>query len=127
MTNPWVCTDCGARQPESGPCQKCRNADTLDARKEQTRELMYDIDLRIAQKAEGRARMIGVGIGIAVVVVFWAQPWYWSLRKQAFAIPFLADQWFLMAVIGFAVSKFLEKKLAKKRFPYLDSSQQMIA
>ncbi|MGE0398623.1 MAG: hypothetical protein AB7T06_18090 [Kofleriaceae bacterium] len=128
MTNPWVCIDCGARQAESGPCRACGKGDTLDARLEQTRELMYDVDLRIAQKAEGRARMIGVVVGCGLIFGLWLVPSYWGLRGTIYpGLPFFADQWGAMAVIGFLVSKVLEKRLAKKRFPYLDSTQQIIA
>ncbi len=128
MTNPWVCIDCGARQAESGPCRACGKGDTLDARLEQTRELMYDVDLRIAQKAEGRARMIGVVVGCGLIFGLWLVPGYWGLRGTIYpGLPFFADQWGAMAVIGFLVSKVLEKRLAKKRFPYLDSTQQIIA
>ncbi len=128
MTNPWVCIDCGSRQADAGTCRTCSKGETLDARKEQTRELMYDVDLRIMQKAETRARMIGVFIGCGVIFARWLVPGYWGLRGTVYpGLPFFADQWAAMAVIGFGVMKVLEKRLAKKRFPYLDSTQQMIA
>jgi hypothetical protein len=128
MTNPWVCIDCGARQADSGQCRACSRGDTLDARDERTRELMYDVDLRIMQKSETRARLIGVAIGIGTIVGLWLVPGYWSMRGSLYpGIPFLLDQWFFMAVIGVVVSKLLEKRLAKKRFPYLDDTQQIIA
>ncbi len=128
MTDPWVCIDCGSRQTDSGECRACRKSDTLDARKEQTRELMYDIDLRIMQKSEARARMIGVAVGIGTIAALWLVPGYWSMRGTLYpGLPFLADQWFFMAVIGVIVSKLLEKHLAKKRFPYLDETQQIVA
>lgn len=127
MTDPWVCIDCGARQPERGSCRACAKADTLDARDERTRELMYDVDLRIQQKAETRARMIGVGIGVGTIAALWLVPGYWSMRGRLYpGIPFLLDQWFFMAVIGVVVSKLLEKRLARKRFPYLDGAQQIV-
>jgi hypothetical protein len=123
----WVCIDCGARQPETGPCRACAKGDTLDARDERTRELMYDVDLRIMQKAEGRARMIGVVVGCGLIFGLWLVPGYWGLRGSVYpGLPFFADQWAFMAIIGFGLSKFLEKRLAKKRFPYLDSLQQIV-
>ncbi|MFN0251405.1 MAG: hypothetical protein ACKV2T_31305 [Kofleriaceae bacterium] len=127
MTNPWVCIDCGSRQPERGTCRTCSKGDTLDARDERTRELMSDVDLRIRQKAESRARMIGVAIGIGTIGALWLVPGYWSLRGTLYpGIPFYFEQWFFMAVIGLVVSKLLEKRLAKKRFPYLDETQQIV-
>lgn len=127
MTNPWVCIDCGARQTEAGSCRTCSKADTLDARDERTRELMYDVDLRIRQRAETRARMIGVFVGCGLIFGLWLVPGYWSLRGTAYpGLPFFADQWAFMAIIGFGLSKLLEKRLAKKRFPYLDDLQQII-
>lgn len=126
MTNPWVCIDCGARQAASGTCQRCGKGETLDAREERVRELMYDVDLRIAQRAESRARMIGVVIGVGTIAALWAVPGYWDLRGTLYpGIPFLVDQWFFMAVIGLVVSKLFEKAFTKKRFPYLDDSQQV--
>jgi hypothetical protein len=128
MSNPWVCIDCGGRQAETGACRACAKGDTLDAREERVRELMYDVDLRITQKAETRARLIGVALGVGTIVVLWLVPGYWDLRGSLYpGIPFLADQWFFMALIGVVVSKLLEKRLAKKRFPYLDDTQQIIA
>lgn len=128
MTKPWVCIDCGSRQAESGTCRACNTNDTLDARLEQTRELMYDVDLRILQKAEGRARVVGVAVGCGLIFALWLVPGYWSLRGSVYpGIPFFIDQWAFMAIIGFGVSKLLEKRLAKKRFPYLDDTQQIVA
>lgn len=128
MTNPWVCIDCGARQAERGPCARCSKGDTLDARDERTRELMYDVDLRLAQKVEGRARFAGVVVGCGLIFALWLVPGYWSVRGSYYpGLPFFADQWLFMAVIGYVVSRVLEKKLTKKRFPYLDGAQQMDA
>ncbi len=128
MTDPWVCIDCGARQAQSGTCQRCANGDTLDVREERVRELMYDVDLRLAQRAESRARMLGVVIGVGTIALLWLVPGYWSLRGTLYpGIPFLVDQWFFMAVIGLGVSKLLEKAFTKKRFPYLDDAQQLRA
>lgn len=128
MTNPWVCIDCGARQAEAGVCRACGKGETLDARDERTRELMYDVDLRIAQKAETRARLIGVAIGVGTIVGLWLVPGYWKLRGTVYpGIPFLVDQWLFMSIIGVVVSKLLEKRLARKRFPYMDDLQQIVA
>ena len=126
--SPWICIECGARQQEAGTCRACSKADTLDCREERVRELMYDVDLRLQQKAEGRARVAGVVVGCALIFGLWLVPGWWSARGSWYpGLPLFADQWFFMAVIGFGVSKVLEKKLWKKRFPYLDATQQLIA
>jgi hypothetical protein len=120
MTDPWVCIDCGARQPEQGKCAACGHEDTLDARQEKVRELMRDVDLRLGLRREGRCRAIGVAVGIGTIFALWMVPGYWGLRGRLYpGIPLLLDQWFFMALIGFLVSKTLEKKLGKRRFPYL--------
>jgi len=126
MTNPWVCTECGNRQAAEGKCGACGNEPTLDARDEQVRELMADIDLRIGQKREGRFRLVGVVIGMVAIFATWMIPNFWEKRSENFALPFLLDQWILMALIGYGVSKGLEKLYAKKRFPYLDVNQQIV-
>lgn len=127
MSARWVCIDCGARQDADGPCVKCRRDATLDTQDAKVRELMYDVDLRRQQKAEGRARLIGVAVGMSSVIALWLVPGYWKLRGTLYpGLPGLLDQWALMAVLGFLISKVLEKKLFTKRFPYLDQNQQIV-
>jgi hypothetical protein len=100
---------------------------TLDTRDEKVRDLMSDVDLRLAQKREGRARMIGVLVGMGLIFALWAVPGYWHMRGRLYpGLPMLIDQWIFMALIGFGVSKVLEKKLGKKRFPYLDQNHQIV-
>lgn len=126
MNNPWVCIDCGARQAESGACVACKHEDTLDARKENTRDLMRDVDMRLGDRREGRLRFLGVGIGMAIIFGLWTVPAYWSLRGTIYpGLPLLVDQWALMALIAFGVIKGGEKLFFKKRFPYLKPDMTM--
>lgn len=100
---------------------------TLDTRDEKVRDLMSDVDLRLSQKREGRARMVGVAVGMAVIFGLWLVPGYWHFRGRLYpGLPVFMDQWIFMAVIGFGVAKLLEKKLGKKRFPYLDQNHQIV-
>jgi len=100
---------------------------TLDTRDEKVRDLMYDVDLRLSQKREGRARMAGVAIGMAVIFGLWLVPGYWHFRGRLYpGLPVFMDQWIFMAVIGFGVAKLLEKKFGRKRFPYLDQNHQIV-
>ncbi len=128
MAKPWVCIDCGARQADKGACAACGKGDTLDTRDEKVRELMYDVDLRLRQKAETRARMIGVAIGMGTIgACMVLVPGYWKLRGRLYpGLPGLIDQWFFMAVIGFFASKLLERVLLMQRFPYLNEQQQIV-
>ena len=120
MSDGWVCIDCGARQPDEGACRACAHELTLDLRDEKVRELMYDVDLRLASRREGRFRMIGVVVGMATIFGLWLVPGYWGLRGHAYpGLPMFIDQWIFMALIGLGLSKLLEKKLARRRFPYL--------
>lgn len=125
--NLWVCIDCGARQPAEGACAACRHELTLDTRDPKVRELMHDVDLRLAGQRESRFRFIGVLVGMTVIFGAWMIPGYWDLRGRIYpGLPVFADQWIFMALIGFGLAKLLEKSLNKKRFPYLDIHQQIV-
>jgi hypothetical protein len=119
----WVCIDCGARQPAEGACVACRNEMTADTRMLSIRELMHDVDLRLAQRREGRLRFVGVGLGMLVVGLAWMIPGYWRLRGAVYpGLPFFFDQWGLMALTGYGVTVGLERLFRHKRFPYLDDN-----
>ena len=125
--NKWVCIDCGARQAAEGPCAACKHEMTLDSTDSKVRELMYDVDLRLGQKRDGQFRMVGVLVGMGVVFALWMVPGYWDARGRVYpGLPILADQWIFMALIGLGLSKFLEKKYSKKRFPYLDQNLNIV-
>src|SRR4051794_20587872 len=106
--------DCGARQAAAGKCAVCGKDDTLDSREERVRELMHDVDLRLAMARETRFRFIGVGIGMAIVFTLWVVPGYWAFER-VIALPFLADQWLMMAAIGLGVMVGLGRVFNKKR------------
>src|SRR3954462_6502073 len=99
MSNAWVCIDCGARQDTDGACRACHHEMTLDTRDAKVRELMYDVDLRLQQRREGRIRMVSVAIGMAVIFGLWMVPGYWGLRgRLSPGLPIFADQWIAMAL-----------------------------
>ncbi|HEY5933935.1 MAG TPA: hypothetical protein VIU61_04855 [Kofleriaceae bacterium] len=126
MRDPWVCIDCGARQAEEGTCRACKHELTLDMKDAKVRELMYDVDLRLAQRREARFRFIGVAVGMVVVFGLWMVPGYWAARGTLYpGLPMLIDQWLLMAGIGFGTAKLLEKLYSKKRFPYLSDNHEV--
>jgi hypothetical protein len=119
MTDRWVCLECGARQPAQGPCRACKHEDdTLDLEDLKVRELMVDVEQRLVDQREKRLRFLGVGVGMVTVFLLWLVPGFWTIR-EAFGLPFLLDQWLLMAGIGLATMAILTRMLAKKRFPYL--------
>ena len=121
MSSTWVCLECGARQPRAGACVSCHEPVTHDMSTEQVRELMRDIDQRSRDRGETLARWIGVVTGLAIVFGAWLIPGYWSLRGSVYpGLPFLFDQWLVMALIGLVVMKLLQRKLARRRFPYLE-------
>jgi len=120
VTKTWVCIDCGGRQPTEGNCVACGHDPTLDIADEKVRELMRDVDLRLRLRRENRFRMIGVVVGMAVIFALWTQPAYWRARGTLYpGLPMLFDQWLFMALIGFGLSKLLEKMSKGTRFPYL--------
>src|SRR5215813_4203245 len=102
----WVCVECGARQAEAGACAACGKGEVMDARREDIRELMRDIDMRLSDKRDAIVRWVGVIAGCAVVFGCWLIPGYWSLRGRLYpGLPFLFDQWALMILIAFGVIK----------------------
>lgn len=117
LRDPWVCLDCGARQAERGPCGRCGKDDTADLRDEKIRELMRDIEQRLADRRDGRLRFLGVAVGMATVFGLWMVPGYWTVR-MAIALPIFFDQWILMAGIGLGVAAVL-RRYARPRYPYL--------
>lgn len=119
MADRWVCLECGARQPAPGPCRACKHEDdTLDLEDLKVRELMVDVEQRLVDQREKRLRFLGVGVGMITVFLLWLVPGFWTIR-EAFGLPFLLDQWLLMAGIGLATMAILTRMLARKRFPYL--------
>jgi len=128
MTNTWVCLDCGGRQDAAGACRACNADEVLDARKEDVRGLMADVDLRLGDRREARIRWTAVVIAIAIIVVAWMVPGYWSLRGVIYpGLPFLVDQWAFMAILGLGILKLGERVFGhQKRFPYLNEQQQIV-
>lgn len=123
----WVCIDCGARQPAEGPCAACKHELTLDTRDEKVRELMHDVDLRLRDQRETRARFMGVILGMAVIFSLWMVPGYWDARGRVYpGLPMFIDQWIFMALIGLLASKLLVKYLGRPRFPYLDEQHRIV-
>jgi hypothetical protein len=118
----FVCVQCGKRQPPGDRCTKCGEDNLLDLGKEQTRDLLLDIDLRLRQKREGMIRLAAVVIGIAIVVVLWTVPGYWHARGRIYpGLPFLLDQWAFMIVLALGAMKLLSLKFsAKPKFPFMD-------
>lgn len=123
----WVCIDCGARQAEQGPCAACKHELTLDSREEKVRDFMADVEGRLTDQRESRARFIGVLAGMTLVFGAWMVPGYWGLRGRLYpGLPFIADQWLFMILIGLGLSKILAKYLGRPRFPYLDEQRRII-
>ena len=81
---------------------------------------MRDVELRLKLRREGRLRFAGVVVGMGVIFGLWTQSFYWAARGHIYpGLPFFADQWIFMVLIGFGVAKVLEKSVGKLRFPYL--------
>jgi hypothetical protein len=126
MSGTWVCIECGNRQADAGTC-RCGGGELLDARREQVRELMADIDRRASDRREATIRWAAVVLGAGIIVALWLVPGYWYQRGRLYpGLPFLADQFAFM--IGLAI---LFLTLGKRvfghrpRFPYLDEQQQL--
>ena len=126
--NPWVCIECGGRQAEGGRCRACGAEDVLDARKEEVRGLMADVDLRRGLRREAQLRWGAVAIAVGTVFALWLVPGYWSLRGKLYpGLPFYADQWGFMIALGALLMAAGKRVLGgRPRFPYLDEQQQLL-
>jgi hypothetical protein len=111
----------------TGVCIACRHDDTLDARKEDVRVLMQDVDQRLADRRERLVRFGGVAVGILLVFVLWLIPGYWSVRGTIYpALPVLFDQWILIGLVCFLIVKLGGRSFrVASRFPYLTSDLTM--
>lgn len=112
----FVCPECATRQPQAPLCTFCGYDGLLDLDNERHVELLRDIDMRQRDRYESRMRMVAVAIAMISVVALWCVPGFWSARSRAFAMPFLADQWLLMAVIGFGITKIADRFAPRGRF-----------
>ena len=72
--------------------------------------------------------MIRVVVGMATIFGLCMVPGYWGLRGHLYpGLPMLIDQWLFMAPIGLGLSKLLETKFSKRRFPVHLRADQTIA
>ena len=123
-----MCTECGHRQPAGDRCASCGYDPLLSLGKSDTLDLMLDIEQRLTDRRAARIRIGSVVVALAVVFGLWMVPGYWGLRGRVYpGLPFFADQWFFMILIGLGLSKLLEHKLARRRFPYLDNDGKLIS
>jgi hypothetical protein len=117
----FACSQCGNRQASEIDCTRCGSDTVHDLHSRRARELFEEIDSRLADRAEGRARFLGVIGGMAIVIAAWFIPGYWEARNMMLALPLFADQWLLMAVIAYGLLKVFERALTRPRFPYLST------
>jgi hypothetical protein len=115
-----ACPECGHRQESGDRCTACGYDGVLHLDHPQHVDLLRDIDLRRLDKHEARVRMLSVGVAMALVFALWCVPGFWSARSRAFAMPFLADQWFLMIVIALGLTWVLKRTAPRPRFPYIE-------
>lgn len=115
-----ACSQCGLLQVEAPACMRCRFDQLIDVRRSSVRDLLVETDQRRLDRASGRNRMIGVVVGMVAVIACWFIPGFWNLRAHTIALPFLADQIFLMAAIGLLVLNFLDRRVVKTMFPWLE-------
>lgn len=119
-TSGVACPECGHRQDAGDRCGACGYDGVLQLDNPQHVDLLRDIDMRRMDKHEARVRMLSVGIAMIAVIALWFVPGFWSARERGFAMPFLADQWFLMIMIALGLTFALKRTAPKRRFPYIE-------
>jgi hypothetical protein len=117
----FACSQCGNRQGTESNCASCGSDTVHDLDSRRARELFEEIDSRLRDRAEGRARFGGVICGMAIVIAAWFIPGYWTARNAMLALPMFADQWLLMAVFAYGLMQVFERALQRPRFPYLST------
>lgn len=116
-----VCPECGHRQAAGDRCGGCNYDGMLDLANERHVELLRDIDRRRRDKHTDRVRIISVLAAMAIVFALWLVPGYWHWRGRYYpGLPLLADQFAFMILIALGISKLLERRAPRSRFPYLD-------
>ncbi len=116
----FACSRCGLLQVEAAACARCRFDQLIDVRRSSVRDLLVETDQRRLDRASGRNRMIGVVTGMVTIGACWFIPGFWKLRAHTIALPFLADQILLMAVVGLGVLTVLDRREPRTRFPWLE-------
>ena len=115
------CVFCGHRQDDDSPCARCQKQRTLDLRDAGVRELFRDTEVRAREKREGRAKTIGVICGMltmAGTVIVTALLPFSLWRRPKLAVGVTVGLGFAVAIV---VMEFLERKLDRKLFPWLDT------
>jgi hypothetical protein len=116
-----VCPECGHRQEAGDRCGSCNYDGMLDLTNARHVELLRDIDRRRRDKHTDRVRIIAVVVSMAIVFALWLVPGYWSVRGTYYpGLPLLADQFAFMILIAIGISKLLEKRAPRPKFPYVD-------
>lgn len=117
----FACSQCGLLQVEAPACARCRFDPLIDVRRSSVRDLLVETDQRRLDRASARNRMIGVVLGMLTIGACWFIPGFWKVRAHTIALPFLADQLLLMAVVGLGVLTVLDRRVPKTRFPWLET------
>ncbi|MBW1810337.1 MAG: hypothetical protein JRJ87_19225 [Deltaproteobacteria bacterium] len=117
----FVCIECGKRQAGSEECEQCGDTALHDLSNPETIYYLQDVEQRAWAKYDNRTKWIGVVIGMVIIGGLWFVPGYWAVRSKHFAIPFLLDQIFFMAAVGYLIIKVIEKVFPKRPlFDFLD-------
>ncbi len=116
----WACPECGHRQDADERCATCGYDGLMDLDNPQHLDFLRQIDSRRRERYTDRARMLSVLVAMVLVFGIWCIPGFWTVRRQAFALPLLIDQWGFMAVVALGLTKVADRLAPKSKFPYVE-------
>jgi hypothetical protein len=89
---PWACIDCGHRQADEGPCERCRESPLLDLRVPNVRLQLSQNDEDRATKHVNRLTTIAIPFGIVLSVFMgWLSDRWYTIAFAFFGLGFCAE------------------------------------
>jgi hypothetical protein len=119
----FICVPCALPADAAGNCARCGDV-LLDARRDDVRELLDDIDSRRKRAREQRMLWLSIVLAFVIAAALWSIPGFWEARRYYFALPLLLDQLILIGLLSFGLLK-LNARLfpARPRFARVTGSE----
>jgi len=119
----FICVPCALPAAAEGSCARCGDV-LLDARRDDVRELLADIDSRHRRAREQRLLWLSIVLAFVIAAGLWSIPGFWAARRYYFALPLLLDQLLMIGLVSFAMMKLTAKLFpARPRFAGVTGSE----